>query len=74
MDSDVEISEWMQRQIESLLMEMALSAKRNVHTTSHSWDNYELSPEILAMAPKTRHDVYGDYKEEMLNILEEKYL
>ena len=64
MDSDVDISEWMQRQIEALLIEMALSAKRNAHTTPHFWDNYELSPEILAMAPKTRHNVFGDFKEE----------
>ena len=71
MDSD--ISEWMQRQIEALLIEMALSAKRNAHTTPHSWDNYELSPEILAMMPEKRHDVYGDYKAELSNMLEEKY-
>ena len=73
MDSDVDISEWMQRQIEALLIEMALSAKRNAHTTPHSWDNYELSPEILAMMPEKRHVVYGDYKAELSNILEEKY-
>lgn len=73
MDSDVDISEWMQRQIEALLIEMALSAKRNAHTTPHSWDNYELSPEILAMMPEKRHDVYGDYKAELSNMLEEKY-
>lgn len=73
MDSDADISEWMQQKIEALLIEMALSAKINAHTTPHSWDNYELSPEILAMMPEKRHDVYGDYKAELSNILEEKY-
>ena len=74
MDSDVDISEWMQRQIEALLIEMALSVKRNAHTAPpHSWDNYELSPEILAMMPEKKHNVYGDYKAELSNILEEKY-
>ena len=73
MDSDADISEWMQQKIEALLIEMALSAKINAHTTPHSWDNYELSPEILAMMPEKRHDVYGDYKAELSNMLEEKY-
>ncbi len=58
MDGDVDIAEWMQRQIEALLMEMALSTTRNVHSTPHSWDNDELSPETLAVAPQTRRDVY----------------
>ena len=54
MDGDVDIAEWMQQQIEAILIKMALSSEKKVHTTPHSWDNYELSPEILAMAPKTR--------------------
>ena len=70
LDSDVDIAKWMQQQIEAVLIGMAFSAKGKA---SHSWDNYELSPEILAMAPKKRCSVYGDYKEELLNVLEEKY-
>ena len=62
MDGDVDIAGWVQQQVEVVLMEMAFSAKRKAHTTPHSWDNYELSPEILAMAPKERHNVYGDYE------------
>ena len=73
-DSDVDISEWMQQKIEALLIEMALSVKNNAHPTpQHSWDNYELSPEILAMMPEKRRNVYGDYKAELSSILEEKY-
>jgi hypothetical protein len=70
MDSDVDIAEWMQQQIEAVLMGMVFSAKGKA---SHSWDNYELSPEILAIAPKKRRSVYGDYKAELSDILEEKY-
>jgi hypothetical protein len=73
MDGDVDIAEWMQQQIEAILIRMALSSERKVHAASHSWDNYKLSPEILAMAPKRRYSVYGDYKAEMTDILEEKY-
>ena len=57
LDNDVEIAEWMQQQIEAILIRMA----------------YALSPEILAIVPKKRHSVYGDYKEEVTEILEEKY-
>lgn len=73
MDCDVDISEWMQQQIEAILIRIALTPEKNVHEKTHSWDNYELSPEILAMAPKERHSVYGDYKVELANMLEEKY-
>lgn len=72
-DKDVEVADWMQQQIEAILVRMALSSERKVPPTPHSWDNYELSPEILAMAPKKRHNVYGDYKAELSNILDEKY-
>jgi len=72
-DGDVDIAMWMQEKIEAILIEMALSSGRKTHLKSHAWDNYELSPEILAMAPKKRHNVYGDYKVELANILEEKY-
>lgn len=73
MDSNVDMAEWMQQQIEAILVKMALSSEKKVRTTSHSWDNYELSPEILAMAPKRRHCVSGNYKAELSDILEEKY-
>ncbi|MBR5081806.1 MAG: hypothetical protein IKX35_05105 [Bacteroidales bacterium] len=73
MDQDVDMAEWMQQQIEAILIRMALAAESKAKTTSHSWDNYELSPESLAMAPKTRYDIYGDYKAELTNLLEEKY-
>ena len=73
MGNDVDMAEWMQQQIEAILIKMALSSERNACTTPHSWDDYELSPEILAMAPKTRRSIYGDYKAELSSILKEKY-
>lgn len=73
MDEDVDVAVWMQQQIEAILTKMALSAEKKVRATSHSWDNYELSPEILAIAPEKRHGVYEDYKAELTDILEEKY-
>lgn len=37
------------------------------------WDNYQLSPEVIAMAPSERKEVYGDYGANVTEILEEKY-
>lgn len=59
MGHDVDMTEWMQQQMEAILLKMALTSEKGSHVTSHSWDDYELSPEILAMAPKERHDIYG---------------
>ena len=39
----------------------------------HSWDNYELSDEVKAMAPPVRKKVYGNYDDVLQEILEEKY-
>ena len=71
--SEVDMAEWMQQQIEAILVRMALSTERKSREVSHLWDDYELSPEILAMAPEKRQSVYSDYKAELSNILEEKY-
>lgn len=73
MDSNVDIAEWMQQQIEALLIRIALTSEKKVHATSHLWDNYELSSEVLAMAPKQRHNVYGDYEAELTELLEQRY-
>ena len=54
-DSGFDIAEWMQKQIEDVLIEMALSAKRNAHKASHPCDSHEQSQEILAMTPKRLH-------------------
>ena len=59
MDKDVDMAEWMQQQIEAILLKMALDSEREAQPTSHSWDDYEVSPEILDMAPKERLNVYG---------------
>ena len=51
----------------------AAQKKEIVDKTSHIWDNYELSAEIIAMAPAKRKSIYGDYDAELTEILEEKY-
>lgn len=56
MDKDVDMAEWMQQQIEAILLKMALDSEREEPTKSHWWDDYELSPEILAMMPEKRID------------------
>ena len=73
MDDDVDIAEWMQQQIEAILIRLAFASENKGSEKPHHWDNYELSPEILAILPQKRHNIYGDYKEEVTEILEEKY-
>lgn len=73
MNSDAEIAEWVQQQIDAILFKMAFGYEINAHTTSHVWDDYELSPEILAIAPQRRSIDYDDYKAELTEILEKKY-
>lgn len=73
MDNDVDIAEWMQQQIEAILIRLAFASEKKVSEKPHHWDNYELSPEMLSILPQKRHNVYGDYKEEVTEILEEKY-
>ena len=51
----------------------ATKKKETVDKSSHIWDNYELSAEIIAMAPAKRKSIYGDYDAELTEILEEKY-
>jgi len=72
MDEDVDVAEWMQQQIEAILTKMALSSEKKVRATSHSWDDYELSPEILAMVPEKRRSVCTNDQpipEAVLNLL-----
>lgn len=41
--------------------------------TIHIWDSYKLSTEVISMAPAKRKEIYGNYKSELTDILEEKY-
>lgn len=72
LNGNIDVSEWMQHQIEAILIRMSVASQNNVQRKPHSWDNYELSQEMLAMMPQ-RRNVYSDYKEELTEILEEKY-
>ena len=51
----------------------AAQRKETVDKSAHIWDDYELSAEIIAMAPAKRKSIYGDYDAELTEILEEKY-
>ena len=42
-------------------------------SSSHVWDDYQLSAEVIAMAPAKRKSIYGDYDAELIDVLEEKY-
>lgn len=47
--------------------------KEEVDSSIHIWDDYQLSTEVIAMAPARRKNIYGDYKETLSDLLEEKY-
>jgi hypothetical protein len=57
------------------LVDKLSSARKNdvSDNTAHIWDGYQLSAEVIAMAPGQRKSIYGDYKEEIAELLEEKY-
>jgi len=57
------------------LVDKLSSARKNdvSDNTAHIWDGYQLSAEVIAMAPDQRKSIYGDYKEEISELLEEKY-
>ena len=60
--------------IRYLVDKLAAARKKEiVDKSSHIWDNYELSAEIIAMAPAKRKSIFGDYEAELTEILEEKY-
>ena len=47
--------------------------KEKTDSAIHVWDNYQLSAEVIDMAPTQRKNIYGDYKEEIAEILVDKY-
>ena len=57
------------------LVDKLSSARKNdvSDNTAHIWDGYQLSAEVIAMAPGQRKSIYGDYKEKIAELLEEKY-
>ena len=60
--------------IRYLVDKLAAAQKKETEDKSvHIWDNYELSPEIIAMAPVKRKNIYGDYDAELTEILEESH-
>lgn len=60
--------------VKYLVDKLATAKKKKATTQStHTWDNYKLSKEVISMAPAERKEIYGDYKSELTDILEEKY-
>lgn len=60
--------------IKYLVDKLAIVQKSSIRTTvSHKWDKYQLSEQVIAMAPSKRKNIYGDYDSELLEVLEEKY-
>jgi len=47
--------------------------QETVDHSSHVWDDYHLSAEVIAMAPAERKNIYGDYDADLTDLLEEKY-
>ena len=45
-----------------------------VDTSSHVWDDYQLSAEVIAMAPAKRKNIYGDYADELIDVLRDTNL
>ena len=59
------LQKWLEQQLQQLVTQYA----RRIRTESASnpvWADYQLSSEILGMAPRERKPIYGDYKEENL--------
>ncbi len=59
--------------VKFLVDKLAVTKKESKTMVSHKWDDYKLSPEVIAMAPPVRKKLYGDYDAILTEILEEKY-
>ena len=70
-NGDQAIQRWLEQQVRALLVRF--TQENGEPQRTHSWSNYQLSPEIQAMAPRERKPIYEDDKEQLVTILEEKY-
>ena len=66
------LRKWLEQQLQQVVAQYAQKLK-NKAAGNPAWMDYQLSPEILDMAPRERKPIYGDYKEELATILEEEY-
>ena len=66
------LQKWLEQQMQQLVTQYARKI-RSKSATNPVWADYQLSPEIIGMAPRERKPIYGDYKEELATILEEEY-
>ena len=44
----------------------AIRKQETVDASSHVWDDYQLSAEVIAMAPAKRKSIYGDYDADII--------
>ena len=55
--------------VKYLVDKLAVIRKQEaVDHSSHIWDDYQLSAEVIAMAPSERKSIYGDYDAELMDI------
>lgn len=66
------LQKWLEQQLRQLVAQYARRIKTRT-VDNPVWADYQLSPEILDMAPRERKPIYGDYKEDFATILEEEY-
>ena len=66
------LQKWLEQQLQQLVAQYAHRIKTKA-AANPVWADYQLSPEILGMAPRERKPIYGDYEEEFATILEEEY-
>ena len=66
------LQKWLEQQMQQLVAHYAHNIKTKA-VDNPVWADYQLSPEILGMAPRERKPIYGDYKKELATILEEEY-
>ena len=52
---------------------MEKDSRNMVNESTHIWDNYTMSEEVVAMVPSQRKEIYGNYESELTGILEGKY-
>ena len=69
--NELAVQEWLEQQVRELLTQFV--RENIVQHHQPVWTNYKLSPEIETLAPRERKPVYGDYKEQLTSVLEEKY-
>ncbi len=62
------VQHWLEQQVRALVARFAEENKDS--KANHSWSNYQLSPDIQSLAPHERKPIFGDYKQQISEIIE----